>query len=114
MFLDFHHLCFDCLVLQEITNVFKVYGIQIDARHLSLVADYMTFEGSYKPFNRQGIESNPFPLQKMTFETTTHFLREASAFGRVDTLDSPSSRLVVGRVIKSGTGIFELRQPLLW
>ena len=101
-------------LFQEITNVFKVYGIQIDPRHLSLVADYMTFEGSYKPFNRQGIESNPFPLQKMTFETTTNFLREATAFGRVDTLDSPSSRLVVGRVIKSGTGIFELRQPLQW
>eukprot|EP00794_Sanderia_malayensis_P010830 gene10831-11982_t len=86
------------VLIQEITNVFKVYGIQIDPRHLTLVGDYMTFEGSYKPFNRQGIESNPFPLQKMTFETTTHFLREASAFGRVDTLDSPSSRLVVGRV----------------
>ncbi|XP_065055867.1 DNA-directed RNA polymerase I subunit RPA1-like [Rhopilema esculentum] len=102
------------VIIKEITNVFRVYGIQIDPRHLSLVADYMTFEGSYKPFNRQGIESNPFPLQKMTFETTTHFLREASAFGRVDTLDSPSSRLVVGRVVKSGTGIFDLRQPLKW
>ena len=100
------------LSFQEITNVFKVYGIEIDPRHLNLVGDYMTFEGAYKPFNRQGIESNPFPLQKMTFETTTHFLRQASAFGRVDNLGSPSSRLVVGRVVNSGTGLFELRQPL--
>ena len=35
-------------VLQEISSVFRVYGIAVDC-HLSLIADYMTFDGTYKP-----------------------------------------------------------------
>ena len=66
---------------QEIRSVFKPYGIDVDYRHLSLIADYMTFEGEYKAFNRIGIESSASPLQKMTFETTMHFLRTATITG---------------------------------
>jgi len=102
-----------CLSLfQEVQDVFKVYGIQIDPRHLSLIADYMTFEGVYKPFNRIGIESNPFPFQKMSFETSAKFLKDATAFGQVDELGSPSSRIVVGRVINQGTGMMDLLPKL--
>ena len=67
--------------LQEVRNVFAAYGIGVDYRHLSLVADYMTFEGVYKAFNRIGIESNASPLQKMSFETTMHFLKTATIHG---------------------------------
>ncbi len=67
--------------MQEIQNVFAAYGIHVDYRHLSLIADYMTFEGEYKAFNRMGIESNASPLQKMTFETTMHFLKQATITG---------------------------------
>ena len=61
--------------------MFAGYGIGVDYRHLSLISDYMTFEGVYKPFNRVGIASNSSPLQKMTFETTMHFLRNATIQG---------------------------------
>jgi len=98
--------------LQEIKNVFSAYGIHVDPRHLSLVSDYMTFEGTIKAFNRVGLESNASPFQKMSFETTTHFLRGAVLSGDTEKLASPSSRLVVGRVVGSGTGCFELLQPL--
>ena len=68
-------------IFQEIRNVFAAYGIAVDYRHLSLVADYMTFEGTYKAFNRMGIGSNASALQKMTFETTMAFLKEATLSG---------------------------------
>ena len=42
-------------IVKEIVNVFKAYGIEVDMRHLSLISDYMTFDGSYKPFNRYNI-----------------------------------------------------------
>jgi DNA-directed RNA polymerase I subunit RPA1 len=45
-------------IMKEVAGVFGVYGISVDKRHLSLIAEYMTFEGGYKPFNRSGIESN--------------------------------------------------------
>lgn len=72
----------------------------------------MTFEGSYKPLNRLGIASCSSPFQKMSFETTVHFLRDATAHGEIDKLKSPSSRLVTGRVVNGGTGCFDLIQPL--
>ena len=64
--------------MQEIAGVFGVYGINVDPRHLSLIADYMTFEGGYKPFNRIGMNSNPSPFSQMSFETTTSFLTTAT------------------------------------
>lgn len=100
------------VVIKEIEDVFKAYGIYINARHLSLLADYMTFEGSYKPFNRIGIESNASPFQKISFETGMSFLRSATAFGQPDDLGSPSSRIVVGRVIGQGTGLIDLKPKL--
>lgn len=89
-----------------------MYGIAVDPRHLSLIADFMTFEGSYKPFNRIGIEGNSSPFQKMSFETTVHFLKGATISGDSDELKSPSACLVTGRVVLGGTGAFELLQTL--
>ena len=63
-------------------QVFNAYGINVDYRHLSLIADYMTFEGTYKPFNRLGIKSNSSPLQKMRFETCLQFFKDACLYGK--------------------------------
>lgn len=100
------------VIEKEIKDVFAVYGIEVDPRHLSLVADYMCFEGVYKPLNRFGIQSNSSPLQQMTFETSFKFLKQATMLGSYDKLSSPSACLVVGKVVKGGTGIFDLKQPL--
>lgn len=89
-----------------------MYGIAVDYRHLSLIADYMTFEGSYKPFNRFGMENNSSPFQKMSFETTMHFLQTATIAGEKDPILSPSACLVAGRVVKGGTGCVDLLQKL--
>ena len=100
-------------IVKEIVNVFKAYGIDVDKRHLNLVADYMTFDGKYRPFNRIGIEDNPSPLQQMTFECAIGFLRNATLAGKCDTLDSPSSRLVIGKPCNGGTGTFNVMQKLI-
>ncbi|XP_060043297.1 DNA-directed RNA polymerase I subunit RPA1 isoform X2 [Erinaceus europaeus] len=100
------------VIEKEIRDVFAVYGIAVDPRHLSLVADYMCFEGVYKPLNRFGIRSNSSPLQQMSFETSFQFLKQATMMGSRDELRSPSACLVVGKVVKGGTGLFELKQPL--
>ena len=72
----------------------------------------MTFDGHYKAFNRFGMESNSSPFQQMSFETTMKFLKTAAIQGDVDTLQSPSARIVAGRVVNGGTGCIELRQKL--
>ena len=76
-------------------------------------ADYMTFDGSYKPFNRIGIENNTSPFQQMTFETAVGFLRAATLGGKRDSLASPSSCIVVGKPFAGGTGTFQVMQNLI-
>ena len=99
-------------IIEQIVQVFQVYGIAIDPRHLSLVADTMTFAGGYRPMNRLGMRGNPSPLLKMSFETTFDFLRAACLSGDTDTLRSHSARLVMGGVTTTGTGSFDLLNPL--
>ena len=66
-------------------------------------------QGGYKPLNRNGIESACSALQKMTFETTTHFLTQAAIHRDADTLGSPSASVVLGKAPRTGTGAFEVR-----
>ncbi|XP_054162331.1 DNA-directed RNA polymerase I subunit RPA1-like [Oppia nitens] len=94
-------------IQREISNVFAVYGIHVDARHLSLIADYMTFSGQIKGMNRQSMDGVS-PIQAMTFETTTNFLKNAALIGLKDDLSSPSARIVVGRVSVVGTGCVQM------
>ncbi|CAG8681500.1 3191_t:CDS:2, partial [Cetraspora pellucida] len=98
-------------IMKEISDVFAAYSINVDPRHLTLVADYMTFEGTFKPFNRMGLASNSSPFLQMSFEATCNFLTHATLNNDIDTLNSPSARLVLGKVVQGGTGIFETQQP---
>ncbi|KAI6047491.1 hypothetical protein EDC04DRAFT_2876497 [Pisolithus marmoratus] len=100
-------------ILREIAGVFDAYKIDVDIRHLELIADYMTFEGGYKPFNRKGLSTNPSPLLKASYETTTAFLSDATLHGDFDDLTTPSSNIVVGRPILTGTGVFDVVMPIL-
>ncbi|KAN0015434.1 hypothetical protein ACTFIU_008165 [Dictyostelium citrinum] len=99
-------------ITSEISNVFAAYGISVDKRHLILLGDYMTFEGGYRALNRIGIENNTSPFQKMSFETTFSFLSKASLMGDYDTVTSPSSRIVLGQIVKNGTGSFTIVAPV--
>ncbi|KAJ2636893.1 hypothetical protein GGF40_002722 [Coemansia sp. RSA 1286] len=95
-------------IVREINSVFGTYNIEINDRHLGLVADYMTFEGGFKPFNRIGLSSSPSPFAKMSFESTCTFLQEATVFGDFDELKNPSARIVMGQPVSSGTGAFDV------
>jgi DNA-directed RNA polymerase beta' subunit len=99
-------------IVREMNAVFKGHGIDVDLRHLTLIADTMTRSGSYKAFNRIGIDSNPSPLMKMSFETTLSFLRDAVSSEDWDDLTNPSARIVLGRMQKIGTGAFDVMVPL--
>jgi DNA-directed RNA polymerase I subunit RPA1 len=72
-------------IVRELGAVFSAYGINVDSRHLSLVADYMTQGGAFRPMNRAGIEGHGSPLLKMSFETTGHFLTAALLRGEEGT-----------------------------
>ncbi|PHH81109.1 hypothetical protein CDD80_2094 [Ophiocordyceps camponoti-rufipedis] len=95
-------------ILRELTTVFESHGIKVDNRHLNLIADYMTRGGGFISFDRRGLEGNVSPFTKMSFETTVAFLKDAVMSGDRDELVTPSSRLVMGRLGRIGTGSFDV------
>lgn len=100
-------------ILQEVSAVFNAYGIGVNKRHLNLIADFMTFDGGYRPLNRIGMgEYNTSPFGKMTFETATKFVVGSAFHGEVDRIESPSASVCLGQPIKMGTGVFDLYQKL--
>ncbi|KAK6908242.1 hypothetical protein I203_102243 [Kwoniella mangroviensis CBS 8507] len=98
-------------IIDEISSVFGAYGIAVDYRHLTIIADYMTHAGGYRPFNRTGIAAKSSPLLKASFETTVAFLSEATLHGDFDDLTSPAAKIVMGKPSSSGTGSFDIRAP---
>ncbi|KAL6866300.1 hypothetical protein ACO1O0_002407 [Amphichorda felina] len=99
-------------IANELGGVFGSHGIKVDNRHLNLIADYMTRNGDFTPFNRMGLRGNVSPFTKMSFETTLAFLKDAVLDGDWDDLTTPSSRLVLGRLGKVGTGGFDVLTQL--
>lgn len=99
-------------IVSELAGVFGGHGIDVDNRHLNLIADYMTRNGGFTPFNRMGLRGNVSPFTKMSFETTLAFLRDAALDGDWDDLAYPSGRLVMGRLSKVGTGGFDVMTHL--
>ncbi|XP_059057575.1 DNA-directed RNA polymerase I subunit RPA1 [Achroia grisella] len=97
------------VIIKEIQNVFNVYGITVDARHLSLIADYMTFNGIFEPMSRKGMEASSSPLQQMSFESSVIFMKDAILNAKKDNLRSASSCLMIGQPCRSGTGCFTLQ-----
>ena len=96
------------IIVREVKDVFNVYGIKVDPRHLSLIADYMTFNGTFEPLSRKGMESSASPLQQMSFESSLTFLKNATVGGKRDNLTNPSSCLMVGKPCMTGTGCFDV------
>jgi len=94
------------VIRREMANVFAVYGIEVDSRHLSLIADYMTFNGSIRGMNRMSMEASASPFQQMSFESSIRYLRGAAILGLYDDIKSPSAALVFGRPTRGGTGLF--------
>lgn len=100
-------------IIMEMKNVFGSYGVEIDYRHLSLIADYMTHAGGYRPMSRFGsISESVSPFHKMSFETASKFIVEAASHGMMDNLETPTARICLGLPVKVGTGSMEVMQKI--
>ena len=99
-------------IVGELKGIFDTYGIGVSMRHLYLIADYQTAFGDFRPFSRGGLADSPSPLLKASFEMTMAFLSGASLFQEADDLRSPSSNIVVGRPVPTGTGAATVHMPL--
>lgn len=99
-------------IVCELKGIFDTYGIGVSMRHMFLIADYQTAFGDFRPFSRGGLADAPSPLLKASFEMTMAFLSGAALFQEADDLSSPSSNIVVGRPVPTGTGATTVHMPL--
>ncbi|EAY14921.1 DNA-directed RNA polymerase I 190 kDa polypeptide-related protein [Trichomonas vaginalis G3] len=98
-------------IIKEVNSVFKNYMIDVDMRHLSLIADFVTNTGDWLGMSRHTMKKCASPLQQMSFETTTAFLTQCTMHGGKDMMESPSASLTAGNVIKMGSGLCEILVP---
>ena len=97
------------LLIEQITEVIEYEGSYINDRHIELLCDIMTNKGILTAINRQGINRGDIgPLAKCSFEDTTDQLIKAGIFGEKDKLNGVSSNIMMGQIIKAGTGMCDI------
>ncbi len=96
-------------IIKEALNVIKSQGLDIDIRHIMLLADVMTYSGSIKGITRGGITGEKESiLAKASFETPIKHIIEASLKGEKDSLNSVIENVMINQEIPIGTGLPEL------
>ncbi len=93
------------MLIREIMNVLNEQGLDVDIRHVTLVADIMTRSGTVKQIGRHGVTGEKeSTLARAAFEVTVKHLLEAAARGEVDELLGVAENIIVGQPIPLGTG----------
>jgi DNA-directed RNA polymerase subunit A" len=97
-------------LITEIMNTLREQGLEVDVRHVMLVADLMTWTGVVRQIGRHGVVGEKRSvLARAAFEVTTKQLFDASAAGELDTLKGVAENIVVGQLIPFGTAMVELK-----
>ena len=98
-------------IIEETMNTLEEQGLDdVNIRHLMLVADIMTNEGTIESIGRHGISgSKDSVLARAAFEVTVNHLLDAAVHGEVDDLNGVTENVIVGKPIKLGTGDVDLR-----
>jgi len=93
-------------IMNEIRRVISTQGLDIDNRHLELVADAMTNTGEVKGVTRMGIIAQKASiLARATFETPDKQFVNASIKGSKDHLTSVVENIILNQPVPVGTGL---------
>jgi DNA-directed RNA polymerase subunit A' len=94
------------LIIDEIQEVLNTQGLNIDQRHLKLVADAMTNTGEVKGVTRIGIIAQKSSiLARATFETPDKQFVNATIKGSRDSLSSVIENIILNQPVPVGTGL---------
>ena len=97
------------IIIEEAKNTINDQGLDVDIRHVMLVADMMTAYGEIKAIGRYGIAgSKGSVLARANFEETVKHLTKASIENEIDHLDSIVENVMINQVVPAGTGMFDL------
>jgi len=93
-------------IINETDKVITKQGLDIDRRHINLIADAMTSTGSVKGITRIGIiHEKSSILAKASFETPIKHFINASVQGSRDELKSVIENVILNQPVPVGTGL---------
>ncbi|MDY6964958.1 MAG: DNA-directed RNA polymerase subunit A'' [Halobacteriota archaeon] len=96
-------------IIFEISDTLKEQGLDVDIRHIMLVADMMTCDGEVKQIGRHGVAGEKASvLSRAAFEVTVNHLLDAAVKGEADELNGVTENVIAGQPIQLGTGHVEL------
>ncbi|UUX92852.1 DNA-directed RNA polymerase subunit A'' [Methanoplanus endosymbiosus] len=96
-------------IIDEALSTLREQGIQVDVRHIMLVADMMCMEGEVKQIGRHGIAGEKESvLSRAAFEVTVNHLLDAAIANEEDILEGVTENVIVGQPIQLGTGDVKL------
>jgi DNA-directed RNA polymerase subunit A' len=96
-------------LINEAKGVLEDQGLDVDIRHVMLVADMMTSTGEVQQIGRHGISGKKSSvLARAAFEITLPNIVDAAVKGESDPLAGVTENVIVGQSIPIGTGLVEL------
>lgn len=100
-------------IIEEITRTMQEQGLEVDVRHVMLVADMMTLDGVVRPIGRHGVVGTKASvLARAAFEITVQHLLQAAERGEVDPLNGVVENVLIGQPVPVGTGVVRLAMKL--
>jgi len=97
------------MIIQEANATLSEQGLNVDMRHIMLVADVMTADGTVRAIGRHGVSGEKSSvLSRAAFEITVNHLLLASQRGESDELNGVAENIIVGQPVNLGTGAIEL------
>lgn len=96
-------------VVNELTNIMDTQGLDVDVRHILLIADMMCATGSLMGITRYGVVSRKSSvLARASFETPIKHVITASLMGDTDPLRSVIENVMINQPVPLGTGLTKL------
>jgi DNA-directed RNA polymerase subunit A" len=101
------------VLIKEIKEVLEQQGLDVDIRHIILVADMMTWTGKVRQIGRHGVSGEKESVfARASFEVTVKHLLEAASRGETEEFKGIMENIIVGQPIKVGTGMISLAAKL--
>ncbi len=96
-------------LVRELDTTLREQKINVDKRHLMLIADAMTYSGTIKGVGRHGLSGQKQSVfARAAYEETVKHLVNAAAFSEVDYMRGVTENILVGKQIPIGTGSVHL------
>ncbi|CAL8105388.1 unnamed protein product [Calicophoron daubneyi] len=97
------------VVIEEMLAVMEGHGVEVNIRHVMLLADVMTNRGEVFGYQRTGMaKAKNSVLCLASFERTGDHLFEAAYHGQDDKLTGVTEGIILGNPTCLGTGMFDL------